>query len=368
MNRLRSLDVFRGLTIAFMILVNNPGNWNHVYGPLLHADWHGCTPTDLVFPFFVFIVGVSIPYAFGKRMDQGQNKSSIYKKIIRRVLIIFGIGLFLNAFPLFDFGTLRIPGVLQRIALAYGFAALIFLNTNWKGQMYLGIGFLLLYWILMAVVPVPDTGVASLDPETNLGAWIDRTLMPGHLWSQSRVWDPEGLLSTLPAVVSAMSGALTGLWLRTNNEDYKKVVGLLGIGAILIFIALAWDLFFPINKKIWTSSYVLYTSGIALLVLGILYWLVDILNYKKGIQPFVHFGMNALIIYTLSSVIADIFFYVKWSAADGTHMNIKTWIHQTFFMSWLSPKAASLGYALFNVLLLYLIAWWMYTRKIFIKV
>ncbi len=368
MNRLLSLDVFRGMTIAFMILVNNPGSWGNVYSPLLHADWNGCTPTDLVFPFFVFIVGVSIPFAFSKRLERGDAKGAIYKKIIKRVLIIFGIGLFLNAFPLFDFGTLRIPGVLQRIALAYGFTAVIFLNADWKMQTYIGIGLLLLYWALMTLVPVPDTGVASLAAETNLGAWIDRTLMPGHLWSQAKVWDPEGLLSTMPAVVTGMSGALTGLWLQTKNNDYKKLVGLLGFGAILILLGLGWDLLFPINKKIWTSSYVLYTSGIALTCLGLLYWVVDVLKYKSWIKPFMYFGMNALIIYTLSGILADTFNHIKWSDGADATMNIKTWLHENLFLSWLSPKGASLGYAILNVLILLSVAWWMYVKKIFVKV
>ncbi|MEL6864741.1 MAG: DUF5009 domain-containing protein, partial [Bacteroidota bacterium] len=255
--RLLSLDIFRGMTIAFMILVNNPGDWSNVYSPLLHADWHGCTPTDLVFPFFLFIVGVSISLALGKRKQRGDAKGAIIQKILRRTLIIFGIGLFLNAFPFFEMGSLRIPGVLQRIALVYGACALIFLYTDWKQQVQLGFGLLILYWGMMTLLPVPGIGPANLEPETNLGAWLDNLIMPGHLWSQSKVWDPEGLLSTLPAISSGLAGVLTGTWLKSKRTHNSKLVGLFGIGALLIFAGLTWDLAFPINKKIWTSSYVL---------------------------------------------------------------------------------------------------------------
>ncbi len=433
--RLISLDIFRGLTIAGMILVNNPGSWSHVYPPFLHADWHGCTPTDLVFPFFLFIVGVAIPLALGKRKERGDDFSQIIRKILVRVALIFGIGLFLAAFPYFgteegspyrpihytllsivmiavfvrevfnqkhnrdtatgkrwrktmgyivlaciagmvvsgflayDFSQLRIPGVLQRIALVYGICALLFLRAGWRTQAYVGVGLLLFYWILMTLVPVPGYGPANLEPEHNLGAWFDRMILgTDHLWSQSKTWDPEGFLSTLPAVVTGIIGMLTGLWLKSENGHYKKLTGLLGIGAILIFIGLFWDLFFPINKKLWTSSYVLYTGGIALLCLGVIYWLVDVLAYKRWSKPFVIYGMNALFVYIMSGIIAKLGYFFQVTRPNGDTVALKTWIYDLFFLSWLSDLNASLAFGLANVLLLWAIAWILYKKQIFIKV
>lgn len=367
--RLLSLDVFRGLTIAAMILVNNPGDWGNVYTPLLHADWHGCTPTDLVFPFFLFIVGVSIALALSKRKARGDNQAAMLRKILTRTALIFAIGLFLNGFPYFNFSTIRIPGVLQRIAIVYGISATLFLKMNWKTLAYTGAGLLLLYWGLMTLVPTPDGYPPNLDPETNLGAWLDRTLLSGHLWRQSKVWDPEGLLSTIPAISTSISGILTGLWIKSPQNDYKKLVGLFGFGTIAILLGLCWDLVFPINKKIWTSSYVLYTSGIALLGLALVYWIVDILQYKAWTKPFVVYGMNALFVFVLSGLIAKALYYIKWEDATGNTITLKGWLYDGLFVPvFANPMNASLAFALANVLLLLGIAWILYWQKIFIKV
>ncbi|GJM36186.1 MAG: hypothetical protein DHS20C18_51870 [Saprospiraceae bacterium] len=433
--RLISLDIFRGLTIAGMILVNNPGSWSNVYAPFLHADWDGCTPTDLVFPFFLFIVGVAIPLALGARKARGDEQGAIIRKILIRVALIFGLGLFLAAFPNFgtaeespyrpihysllalfmvavfirelfnqkhnrdtdsgqrwhkimgyltlaslagmivigilayDFSHLRIPGVLQRIALVYGICALLFLRTSWRTQVYIGVGLLTFYWLLMTLVPVPGYGPPNLEPEHNLGAWFDRIILgTDHLWSQSKVWDPEGFLSTLPAIVTGIIGMLTGLWIKSDHNNYKKLTGILGIGAILIAAGLFWDLFFPINKKLWTSSYVLYAGGIALLCLGVIYWLVDVLDYKRWTKPFVVYGMNALFVYIMSGIIAKLSFFYKVSNINGESVTLKTWIYDTFYLSWLSDFNASLAYGLSNVLLLWFIAWILYKNRVFIKV
>ncbi|MEM9931831.1 MAG: heparan-alpha-glucosaminide N-acetyltransferase domain-containing protein, partial [Bacteroidota bacterium] len=283
-NRLLSLDVFRGMTIAAMILVNNPGSWSHVYSPLLHAEWHGVTPTDWVFPFFIFIVGVSIAFAIGKRKAQQASRPAVVRKILVRTLLIFGIGFFLNAFPYFRMQTVRIPGVLQRIALVYGATALLFLYLSPRQLFWAGVGCLLAYWGLMTLVPVPGGYAPNLEPGTNLGAWLDRTLLGNHLWSQSKTWDPEGLLSTLPALGTSISGILTGVWLRTEKSGFEKVAGMMVVGTLLLALANTWHLTFPINKKIWTSSYVLYTAGVALLVLGTIYWLVDMKGYRRWAQ------------------------------------------------------------------------------------
>lgn len=369
--RLLSLDVFRGITIAGMILVNTPGTWGYVYPPLLHADWHGATPTDWVFPFFLFIVGVAIPLALGKRLDRGDNKQQIMLKILRRTLLIFAIGLFLAGFPKFDFANIRIPGVLQRIAIVYFFCSLIFVYIrNWRAQLLISVGLLVLYWALMTLVPVPGGYPPNLQPEANLGAWLDRTILgTNHLWKQSVTWDPEGLLSTIPAIVTGMVGVFTGLWIKTDRNDYQKLTGLFAIGTILLALSLTWDIFFPINKKIWTSSYVLYTGGIALLFLGVVYWLVDVLQYKIWIKPFVVYGTNALFAYIMSSFIVKLMLIPKFELPDGGTQNLYGKIYSDIFEPmFASPYNASLAFAITYVLFILGLTWILYWRKIFIKV
>ncbi|WP_367390548.1 acyltransferase family protein [Lewinella sp. LCG006] len=366
--RLLSLDIFRGITIAGMILVNNPGSWEEVYAPLLHADWHGVTPTDWIFPFFIFIVGVAIAYAVGKRKEQGDHKTLV-RKIIKRTLIIFGIGLFLNGFPYFNLGTIRIPGVLQRIALVYGATSMLFLYLDPRQLFWVGVGCLLGYWALMTLVPVPGVGTPNLEPSTNLGAWLDRTIMNGHLWSQSKTWDPEGLLSTLPAIGTGISGVLAGLWLRKPSDGYEKAAGLLAVGVILLSLACVWDLVFPINKKIWTSSYVLYTSGAALLFLGAVYWLVDLKGYKGWTKPFVVYGTNALFVFVMSGIVAKLLYTIKWTNAAGETITAKTWLWESVYEpAFASVKFASFAFAMTNVLFFLALSWVLYAKKIFIKV
>ncbi len=368
--RLLSLDVFRGITIAGMILVNTPGDWSHVYPPLLHADWHGCTPTDWVFPFFLFIMGVAIPLALGRRIAEGADRKQIMLKILRRSLLIFLVAMFLAGFPKFNFATIRIPGVLTRIALVYFFCSLIFVYIkNWRAQAWLSVAILLGYWALMTLVPVPDGNPPNLQPETNLGAWLDRTILgTNHLWKQSMVWDPEGLLSTLPAIVTGMIGVFTGLWLKTNRTHSEKLTSLFAIGAILVALGLIWHPFFPINKKIWTSSYVLYVGGLGLLGLGLTYWLVDVLAYKRWIKPFVVFGTNALFAYVMSGFLIKLSALIKIPIEAGKKQSILAWIYSHWFEpNFSSPYNASLAYAIAYVLLILGLTWILYARKIFIK-
>ncbi|MEM1214709.1 MAG: DUF5009 domain-containing protein [Bacteroidota bacterium] len=368
-NRLLSLDAFRGMTIAGMILVNNPGSWSHVYAPLLHADWHGITPTDWVFPFFIFIVGVSIALALGKRKAAGTERAPLVRKIIRRALTIFAIGLFLNLFPKFNFASVRIPGVLQRIALVYGVTALLFLYVSPRRLFWIGVGCLLGYWALLTLVPIPGGIAPNLEPSTNLGAWFDRTLLEGHLWAQSKTWDPEGLLSTLPAFATGISGILTGLWLKTERGGYEKVAGLLAVGTLLLALGNIWHLAFPINKKIWTSSYVLYTSGVALLVLGTIYWLADLRGYRRWTQPFVVYGTNALFVFVLSGFIAKLMYTIKFTNAAGEAVSIKSWVWNDLYANlFADPKLSSLAFALTNVVFFWGLCWLLYQKRIFIKV
>ena len=367
--RLLSLDVFRGMTIAAMILVNNPGSWGYVYAPLEHAKWHGATPTDLIFPFFLFIVGASIALAIGPRKEAGTDRRVLIGKIVRRSLIIFAIGLFLSGYPYFELSELRIPGVLQRIALVYGVTAFLFLWLGSRQLFWVGAGCLLVYWAMLTLIPVPGGYPPNLEPSTNLGAWLDSSLLGGHLWSQSKTWDPEGLLSTVPAFATSISGILTGIWLRSGQDHFEKVSGMLIAGAVLLAGGLLWNTVFPINKQLWTSSYVLYTSGLALLVFGVLYWWIDIKGHRGATLPFMVYGTNALIVFAVSGLLARTLNAIHTTDASGNAVNIKVWLWNTVFEpAFGSPYNASLAHAIAYVLLLLGFAWLLYSRKIFIKV
>jgi predicted acyltransferase len=367
-NRIVSLDVFRGMTIAGMTIVNNPGTWEHIYWPLEHAQWHGWTPTDLVFPFFLFIVGVAIPLAFSKRVDSGRNKRDLYLKIIKRTLIIFALGLLLNAFPYFELSTLRIPGVLQRIAVCYFFASIIFLNTKVRTQIFITIALLLIYWALMKWVPAPGFSAGDLSKEGSLASYVDRVVFGNHVWAQAKVYDPEGLLSTIPAVATTLMGVLTGRWLKTEKTHYEKVAGLFVVGAICLAIGWAWNAFFPINKALWTSSYVLFTGGLALQFLALCYWIIDIKSYRTWAKPFEVFGMNAIALYVGSGLVAELLGLIKVTGNDGTAVPLQSWIFENLFASWASPTNASLAFAIAFVLFWLGVMWILYRRKIFISV
>ena len=365
--RLLSLDAFRGLTVAGMILVNNPGDWSHIYAPLEHAPWNGWTPTDLIFPFFLFIVGVSITFALSG--DQ-TGREPIIGKILKRSLTLFMLGLFLNFFPKFDITTVRIPGVLQRIALVYLACSLIFLKTTPRQQLYL-LGVLLIgYWLLMTVVPVPGVGYANLEPTTNLAAWLDRTVItPAHVYKPAKVWDPEGLLSTLPAIGTGIIGLLTGTWLRSRRPQADKVAWLFTAGCGLTLGGLIWDGFFPINKALWTSSYVLLAGGLAMLGLALCYWLIDVQHLQKGARPFVAFGVNAITVFFLSGLIPRLMTLIKVNGPNGSRVGLKEYLYQTFIAPpFADPKNASLAGALTFVLIWCAILWWMYRKNVIIKV
>lgn len=362
-NRLVSLDVFRGITIAGMVLVNNPGTWEHVYGPLQHAAWHGWTPTDLVFPFFLFIVGVAIPLAFGRRVESGGSKRDLYLKIIKRTLIIFAIGLFLNGFPYFGLAEYRIPGVLQRIAVCYFFASIIFLNSKVRTQVAITIALLVGYWLTLKFIPAPGYAAGDLTKEGSLPSYIDRVVFGKHVWSQAAVYDPEGLLSTIPAIATAMIGVLTGQWLRTEKSRIDKTAGMFVAGAVCVAVGWAWNLFFPINKALWTSSYVLFTGGLALQFLALCYWLIDIKGYRRWAKPFEVFGMNAIALYVGAGLMASLFGEIR---VGGTTLG--AWIYENLFASWASPINASLAFAIAFVVVWEALMWLLYRRKIFLRI
>ncbi len=352
-----------------MVLVNNPGTWGAIYSPLAHAPWHGITPTDYIFPFFLFIVGIAISLALGKRVAEGVSKD-VYLKILRRAAIIFLLGTFIHLFPFFDFANLRIPGVLQRIAVCYLFASLIFLHTNWKQQTIIGVVLLLFYWLLMSVVPVPGCEITTIDDKAcNLAAYIDRAVFgEKHIWKSAKVYDPEGILSTIPAIATTLSGVLAGTWLRTQKSDLEKVGGLFFFGVVLTALGWCWNFFFPFNKALWTSSYVVYTSGLALCFLGFCYWLVDIKGYKKWSKPFVIFGVNALALFVFTGLFARLLGIIKVSGAEGKSISLQKWIFDTIFLPFAAPVNASLAYAVCFILLWLFLMWLLYRKRIFIKV
>lgn len=361
-SRLLSLDVFRGITIAGMVLVNDPGSWEHIYWPLEHAQWSGWTPTDLVFPFFVFIVGVAITLSLGRRVESGAVTRDVYLKIIKRTLIIFGIGVLLAGIPHFQLDDWRIPGVLQRIAVCYGVASIIFLNTRPRTQVLIAIGLLLFYWILVMTVPAPGYAAGDLTKEGSLPSYVDRVVFGTHVWAQAKVYDPEGLLSTIPAIVTALIGVLTGNWLRNERSRIEKAAGMFVAGAVLVAIGWAWNAFFPINKALWTSSYVMFTGGLALQFLALCYWLIDIKGYRRWSKPFEIFGLNAIALYVLADLLANLFDLIKigGDSLGGSIYN--------FFASWLSPNNASLAFAITFVLICFFFMWLLYRRRIFIKI
>lgn len=366
--RMLSLDVFRGLTIAGMILVNNPGTWSSIHWPLEHAEWNGWTPTDLIFPFFLFIVGVSITLAFARRVESGSDQRSLLRKVIKRAAIIFALGVFLNGFPYFNLAEIRIAGVLQRISVCYLIASLIFIKTTWRTQAITVGALLLFYWFLMTVVPVMVFGANDLSKEGNLAAHVDRWLMGKHIWKGGVVYDPEGLLSTIPAIATALSGVLTGHWLRSRRTQFEKAGGMFFVGACAIALGWAWHFWFPINKSLWTSSFVVFTAGMALQLLGICYWLVDIKGYRAWAKPFVIFGVNALALFVFSGLLERLMGVVKIPQGDDAAIALQPYIFKNLFASWATPINASLFYAITYVLFWLLLMSLLYRKRIFIKV
>ncbi|TCD11650.1 DUF5009 domain-containing protein [Pedobacter frigidisoli] len=380
--RLLSLDFFRGLTVAAMILVNNPGSWGHIYAPLEHAEWNGCTPTDLIFPFFLWIVGVSIAFAMSSsKADPSTHQKTIFKAIKRGIILYF-LGFFLAIFGklmaviidgkslLEAFQTVRLLGVLQRIGIVFIISSIVFLKLSNKAIFKTFIAILAIYWALMTFVPVPGVGYANLEKETNLAAWIDRGILTeAHTWASSKTWDPEGVLSTLPAVATCLFGILVGVWMRRKDIDNPSKVAWLftaGIGAVIF--GLLWDLQFPINKALWTSSYVLYAGGLASIGLALCYWLIDIQGYKRITTPFVVYGVNAITVFFLAGLMPRVLNLIKITNADGTKTALLEKFYQTCYTPFFSPINASLVWAISYVLGFYVLLYFMFKKNIIIKV
>ena len=370
--RLLSLDAFRGLTMAGMVIVNNPGDWGHVYPPLLHAKWHGCTPTDLIFPFFLFIVGVSITLSRGTMGDPW--------KIVKRAIVIFGLGLLLALYPRWDFSTVRIPGVLQRIAVCYLAAAFLFRWTapnrgsddkrrsaHGRTLLLWAAGLTVGYWGVMMFVPAPGGVAGDLTPEGNLGAYLDRTIFGRHLWAQSKTWDPEGLLSTVPALATTLLGGVAGLWLGSRASGARKAMWMTGAGILAIGIGLVWSLAFPLNKALWTSSYVWFTAGAAAVFLALCYALIDVKGWKAWSRPFVILGLNAIALFVLSGLLTKFLSFHKVAGPDGAPISLLSYIYARWFVPLAEPINASLLFALANLAVLFVVLGVMDRKGVYLK-
>jgi len=403
--RLKSLDVFRGIAIASMILVNNPGSWKQVYPPLEHAEWHGCTPTDLVFPFFLFIVGCAMSFSLSKYTQTAKKSgaaksqlleteeqknadkkpascflipaSNIYWRIARRAAILFILGLLLNTFsialdvllnsaPVENFGKIRIMGVLQRISLAYFISAIAILNLSPRNQKLLAVAVLLGYWGALTVFAVGGYTAGELTPEGNLGGYVDRLILGSQHLYKGGPFDPEGLLSTLPAVVTVLTGYFTGEWLRVQQIKTRTSINLAICGLSCVVIGHLWGFLFPINKQLWTSSYVVFTAGWALLLLAACYETIEVRDWKWG-RPFEIMGLNAIFLFVASGIVARIL--LKTHIGTGANSSTTyTWIYENWFLPWAGPLNGSLAFAVTAVLFWWLILYGMYRRGWAIKI
>ncbi|PSL32652.1 acyltransferase family protein [Dyadobacter jiangsuensis] len=358
LSRLLSLDAMRGFTIAAMIMVNFPGHEDYVFPTLRHTQWNGLTFTDLIAPTFLFIVGVSIALAYSKKRDA--PKGALYRKIIIRSLKIFAVGMFLNMLPDFNFSNLRYTGTLHRIAIVFLVCAILFLNTNWKQQFGLAVTILLLYWLALTTIPTPGIGKVMLEPGVNLAAWVDQQYLPGKMWQGT--WDPEGILSTFPSIATTITGMLAGQLMLLPLSPNEKSNYLLTAGFAIAALGYFWNLIFPTNENLWTSSFVLVTSGFASMLLGALYFLIDIRGGRKGITLGVIFGANAIAAYVLADILA-LLFYIMPVGADTLNHHAVAALSQ----SGMDPRLASMLYALFFVCINFIPAFLLYKKRIFIK-
>jgi len=396
--RLLSLDVFRGLTVAGMLLVNDPGTWSAIYPPLEHAPWHGWTPTDLIFPFFLFIVGITTQLSLDARRARGDDEDAIRRQILRRGALIFLFGFLINGFPFFTWGAVdgvanptflerigdrllhwRIFGVLQRIGVAYIVSALIASRARVRTQVIVTAVMLFVYWIIMTVPTVPGTGMPGAlllnRPETTMAAYWDRVLLDwsrfglgNHLWVNGVTWDPEGPLSTMGAICTALLGNLAGRWIAEPRALVEKLAGLFAAGALGMMVGLMWHWSFPINKNLWTGSYVVFTGGLACVSLATIMWLVDVHRWRWWTKPFVIYGTNPMVAFVGSAVMARLIYSIFKVQYHGVRMSLEEGIYRTLFASWLTPVNASLAFAITFVLFWFGVLTVLYRRNIILKV
>ncbi len=391
--RLLSLDVFRGMTVAGMLLVNDPGTWSAIFPPLEHAEWNGWTPTDLIFPFFLFIVGITTYLSLSARRARGDDDSAVVRQILRRGIIIYLLGFAMAMFPFYQWGTIdtipnagawdrillriehvRILGVLPRIAIVYVCAALLTLKTTVKQQILIIAGLLFGYWFAMTLIPVPrENAIGALllhTKDRNLAAYLDRAILgTNHTWVGSVTFDPEGPMSTIPAIGTAMLGVLAGRWIAQRDKQLlERIAGLFAVGSVGMVLGLMWNWSFPINKNLWTSSYVIFTAGMAGVALATVMWLVDYCNVRWWTKPLVVFGVNPIVAFVGSGVLARLIYTLWHVTHNGKSVAVQDAIYQIVFLPWLPPRVASLAFAITFVLLWYGILTVLYRRNIFLKV
>ncbi|MBF0415015.1 MAG: DUF5009 domain-containing protein [Magnetococcales bacterium] len=376
--RIIALDVLRGATVVFMLLVNNPGDWSHVYGPLLHAPWHGWTPTDFIFPFFLWIVGVSAVLSLRRRLQQGVSANDLSLFVLRRVFILLALGLFLSAFPFglilnhtFSLSSMRFPGVLQRIALCYWAAGWLIIHTNPRTQITIILVLIIGYGLLLTQIPVPGFGAGILLPRGNWAWYVDSSLLSGHTWSGAPVpgFDPEGIVSTFAAVATTLLGGMTGHFLLSSHSQRNKVILMMVGGGGLVALGVILDQWWlPINKNLWTSSYVVFTAGVATVVLALAYGGLDILGIKRWSMLFVYCGQNAIALFVLSGLVGRLLILIKRVSPENKVISLKAFLFQNYFLPYFDPQLASFLFALVFTLLMGLLAFAIYRMNWIIKV
>ncbi len=367
--RLVSLDVLRGLTIAGMLVVNTPGTWSHVFPPLLHAEWHGWTYTDTIFPFFLFIVGVSMAFSFGRREAQGARRTLLLHTLRRAAIIfLFGFGINWLSVLLFHRQHVRIPGVLQRIAVCYLLAAAAYLGLRRKPLLPLAVVLLVWYWALLTRVPVPGYGTGRLDVEGNLAAYVDRAVLGPHTWKHDPGWDPEGILSTIPAVATTLLGLLAGELLRAAQDRRRALVPLMAAGALATTLGLIWGAYFPINKNLWTSSYALLMAGLAAICLAVCVWIVDVKGWRTWARPFQWLGSNAIAIFVAADLATILLLWIKVDGPDGKRRSLYSAIFRSVFDRFADPRLGSLLFALTFCAIWIAAAGLLFRKRIFLKI
>jgi len=364
--RVVSLDAFRGATMALMVLVNTPGDGGHVYAPLEHAAWNGWTPTDVVFPSFAWIIGVAITIVLSRRLAAGVSRAQIFTTAVRRAAILYVLGLIVYAYPNFDLSTQRALGVLQRLAICYLVATAIYLTTNLRGQVVWIVSLLTGYWLLMKLVPVPGYGAGRLDIEGNFAHYIDRIVLGSHNYLYTKDLDPEGVISTLPAIATTLFGVMAGHVLRMQRTLSQRAARLFVIGVLLLAAGQICNIWLPINKKLWTSSFSLFMAGLDFVIFSGMIWLIDVRGYKRFTRPLVIMGMNAITVYMVSELLDQVFNSIRFTSGGQT-VNLHFWLN-SLFAAFASPYNASLLFAISYVLLMYLLAYVMYRRGWFLRV
>jgi predicted acyltransferase len=366
-SRLVALDAFRGAIIALMVIVNDPGSGRYSYGPLQHAEWHGWTITDVVFPSFLWIIGVAITLSLAKRMEAGIPRTQLFTQVLRRGAILYGLGLLVYLFPKFDFSTMRVLGVLQRLAICYVIASAIYLTTSIRAQVVWIVALLSSYWLLMTLIPVPGCGAGQLNVECNFAHYVDRIVLGQHNYQQTKTWDPEGIVSTIPSIATALFGIMAGHLLRLKRDLAERTTWLFFAGNLLLAAGLICDMWMPINKKLWTSSFAIFMAGLDFVLFAIFLWWIDGLGRKRVVRPLVVMGMNAIAVY-MAAEILDITLGSIHVRSGDSNINLHEWIYQNVFAPIASPMNASLLYALVYTGLMFLIAYGMYRRQWFVRV